>query len=1294
MAFREGESIEMPCEATGEPSPLYKWHMNDKDFDPSGNDGRIAIQPGVGTLIFANPLERDEALYQCFAQNTVGTALTVKIDLRKAILEPFVGQGTRYHQPILGHSLTLRCVPPRSFPKAEHFWATIAEGDGFTPIDLTDRVTMDPEGNLHFAHIIASDAKQGRTYACFVQNQVMRSIQQGEYAVIQPQGQTIQYLPPSILWQSPTHQVALRGETWRVKCIFSGSPTPRVDWRRDGADMPPRSRPESFGQELVIENVQFEDDGKYECEGINDEAMVPIRRSFDLSIEASPYWTPDGKPMSINGAELGKAEFTCQALGKPEPVHFWFLNGVPISQAPADPRRILQGNKLIFHNLTMDDAQVIQCNSTNKHGYIFQNAYLNVLSEPPLIQDPPKEIQRAAEGQTINLTCQVFGSPKPIIVWRKGQEQLTGGRFKVMDEGHLQIEDVSLVDAGMYTCTATNKLGTASATGTLVVRRKTLIQTEPLDIMIYEGTEAKFTCTATTDPEEVVNLRIDWMKDNQMINYALAQRVFKNDMDNSLTISGTISLDTGKYTCVASNGLDQSMASAQLVVQAPPDPPNNVWTRCYNQERYAEVFWQPGKENYAPILNFVVQFNTSFTPDTWYDIANNISQNERMRKVYLSPYGNYTFRALARNKIGMSPPSAHTEVMCSTLPDVPDKNPENVIGEGDLPNNLVIFWTPMPKIEQNAPDFKYIVSWRRADKENAVENVANVQRSDAWHYLVPDIQDTYAPFHIKVKANNAQGDSSVEPVTVLGYSGEAEPNESPSDVYVIPESIKATSAKLTWTQVDTDPENIRGFFRGYRIQFGKTSEWPYNIREQDVIINDPLQYPRPRVKRDLPENVKVTVKYLPPDSDVTLQVRVLNKYYAGPPSSVINFKTSEGEPGPPASLEIVARGSTHFELRWTPPYEENGKLIGYNISYQQITGLNLGRLQYRTPIEDENINQARLTGLMPRTFYRVYLSAATRQGKGEPIFLDMESAPPGAPTPPSFAIVALNETFANITWEPSRTGNPGSVFFVSYRVRGSYEWQHTPDEYLNYYMGLYGLIPGTPYQVRVVAKNGEKHEAPAPWQEFITSGIAPGHFELGSSMWFYGIFIALFLLVMLVVAFYMLKKVTDSRWERKEEEIAEQVRGLQAQEFASGFVEAMGGEVNEYAITESREELAASMDKPSYPTQEYDEDDDAFEQSSRYLPEKRPVEEEYTPSAYPEAYNRYGVAAAAPTVGYHPAYSSSGAGYGTGPQVGYGSATQYDPSAMVRAPTPESVHGAPTYVLPGAKKDDNTDTFV
>ena len=79
----------------------------------------------------------------------------------------------------------------------------------------------------------------------------------------------------------------------------------------------------------------------------------------------------------------------------------------------------------------------------------------------------------------------------------------------------------------------------------------------------------------------------------------------------------------------------------------------------------------------------------------------------------------------------------------------------------------------MPPIEQNGPDFKYIITWQRADVEGAKESVAIIQRADAWHHVIPERQETYKPFYIKVKANNGKGDSKVEPKTVIGYSGEA-----------------------------------------------------------------------------------------------------------------------------------------------------------------------------------------------------------------------------------------------------------------------------------------------------------------------------------------------------------------------------------------------------------------------------------------------------------------------------------------------------------------------------------------
>jgi len=35
-----------------------------------------------------------------------------------------------------------------------------------------------------------------------------------------------------------------------------------------------------------------------------------------------------------------------------------------------------------YVNVTRDDVHVLQCNASNQHGYLFANAFLNVLGAP------------------------------------------------------------------------------------------------------------------------------------------------------------------------------------------------------------------------------------------------------------------------------------------------------------------------------------------------------------------------------------------------------------------------------------------------------------------------------------------------------------------------------------------------------------------------------------------------------------------------------------------------------------------------------------------------------------------------------------------------------------------------------------------------------------------------------------------------------------------------------------------------------------------------------------------------
>ena len=264
------------------------------------------------------------------------------------------------------------------------------------------------------------------------------------------------------------------------------------------------------------------------------------------------------------------AEFECIAAGNPSPRIRWYVNGIPYENMKderfAGRLKKQSENKLFIERVEKTDYMVVQCNASNSHGYAFEDVYLNVLQEAPTIVAPPETLKLSAEGVPVELTCEVEGKPDPVITWYRNGEQITGGRYMIQPKGHLYISTVVLADAGLYRCHAKNMFNETYAEGKLVVRRKTRIEKRPGDLEVNAGNSGKFTCSGTTDPEEVHNLKVIWYKDGKQIT-ANDQRMTKNYQDDSLTISGTIVRDSGTYTCVATNGLDNATAAAVLTIK-------------------------------------------------------------------------------------------------------------------------------------------------------------------------------------------------------------------------------------------------------------------------------------------------------------------------------------------------------------------------------------------------------------------------------------------------------------------------------------------------------------------------------------------------------------------------------------------------------------------------------------------------------------------------------------------------------------------------------------------------------
>ncbi|XP_059480515.1 neuroglian isoform X2 [Neocloeon triangulifer] len=1109
------------CEAEGEPAPRYRWIKNGKPFEWQTYDDRISQQPGRGTLVITIPREEDIGQYQCFATNEWGTATSNSVFVRKAELNSFKSdEEEETLDANEGEPFKLKCQPPDGWPKPEVHWLIQSEEGGIKSIN-SSRITLDPEGTLWFSNVTRDDASQDASYACSatsrfrneykIGNRVKLNVVATGTSAAQNRHEPVQQ------YVTRKNEVAYLGRKVELFCIFGGTPLPQIRWTKRGGPLQhERVTQNNYGKSLVIKHANFEDEGDYSCEASNGVGSAKSY-SIKLSVLAAPYFTKE--PQTVSAAEDETIEFNCEAKGVPEPQIKWVYNGMPIEQAPVNSRRRILQNKIIIERLVKGDTGNYGCNATNSIGYVYKDVYVNVLALAPEITEAPNNIS-VVNDKDATLTCRVFGAPKPLVKWIRGGTELTGGRYKIKPNGDLTISKVNFLDAGDYICHATNKFGKDEKYGSLTVKERTRITDAPEDYEVAAGMTATFRCNAVSDPS--LKMVINWLNNNQQIDFEAEPR-FVISTDYSLTITKTNELDSGTYTCVAVTDLDSESASATLTVQDVPNPPRLKGNGARCSELEASVSWEPRGDNRAPIVRYTIQYNTSFTPDSWDIAAEKVPATESTYSVPLSPWSNYTFRVIAWNKIGQSLPSPHSSV-CTTQPAVPAKNPDNVEGKGDQPDNLVISWTQMPEIDHNAPRFQYRVMWLR-DIPGEQWQSRDISDWTVGRIVVPN-QPTYQPYKIKVVAINEKGQANVAAQEVRGYSGEDSPIQAPRDFNVT--VIDSTSALLSWEQV-TD-ESVRGEFKGYKIQTWTDKEGIENMREIHVAK----------------DNSRALINKFIPYSKNFVRIMAYNGRFNGPPSETLSFNTPEGTPGSVASLEAHPLGSSAFLLKWQKPLQTNGVLTGYRIYYQPVTGTKVGPLVERKPITEPKQLHAKLAGLDSNTKYRIHIKATTRAGEGNGFFVEANTLPAIAKLPDTPQFRWKNEASDNglsnirVVWLPNVEGHPGSHFTVKYRIRGEPMFEETDPQLEEDYIIVRGLKPGETYEMQVVAVDGD-HISESKIQEVETYSDGPiiqPRETVATAGWFIGMMLAIAVLLLVLIIVCIVKRNRGGKYAVHEREVA------------------------------------------------------------------------------------------------------------------------------------------------------------
>ncbi|BFZ07496.1 hypothetical protein BsWGS_10534 [Bradybaena similaris] len=1116
--YKPGETVKIECEASGDPKPSYYWKRAEVIFSPEGNDDRIVKQKDVGTLIINSPEDKDEGIYQCFASNSQGTAATIKFNLKMAKLSAFATSDSITHRPQLGTSLTLNCQSPDSVPDATIYWVYGDSGE-FQPVFWNNRVTMDYEDRLYFTYVTPEDAQGGKPYHCVAYNSLMRMSVVGPPHYIKPQGTTLIMSPMRKLW--PTSRFDVQGQVgseFKMKCIFAGNPTPTVRWKRkDGLPFDKRVlQGNSGGQELVIRDLQFDDAGTYMCDGTRDQESTPIEMSVNLNVNSPPIWK--SKPVDVIIGENGTAEFECAAVGVPKPQVFWFVNGEPLESALQNDKRLdhrfqhLKEDLIVLQKVTKQDTMVFQCNVTNNQGHQWGEAFLNVLSEAPTILERPED-SIVAEGQPFDMACYITGKPDPIITWYRNNEQVTGGRYEISKTGSLTVKTAVLSDAGEYRCEAYNVFGLETASATLIVRRKTVIEWKPMDLEVQRGVNAKFTCSGTTDPEESDNMVTSWLKDGSPVD--LGTRMFSNIQDHSLTISGCEQRDTGTYTCVVSNGLDNDTASARLVVTDIPDAPYDIKIReeCKNGGT-AQLEWIAGSFNNAPTEYFLIEYMTKVDPNRWV-FAMQVDYRKDTALIPLAAGMDYVFRVTAYNKIGASNPSIPSNTTCATTPATPTQNPRNLRTIGDKIGKLHIVWTPVPPENQGGKNFSYVLTLQ--EQGTSTSGIIKPPAITDWRtseFTYTSSGVPYSRYNITISSLNSVGYSAEQPSTIYGYSYESTPLIWPSGLSV--ENIQSDNAVFTWTfdrsEIGKVRSKIQGEFRGFKVQFWEQNRQSETIREYNVPPEDVLG-------NDTSNTFRARVPNLTPNTHLQARVTLLNNFFVSKPSETISFVTPPGLPGAIELLEDLNVGDNHINLQWRSPLDNRGDVIGYDIGYQEVRGLRLEEMQDRLPqIDDPFSTTAMLSGLKPNTKYRVTVWARTAAGRGDGYYIERTTGNPGVPMMPRFTIASVGTNFINITWWRDAYQASGSIVYVEYMKEDSAEWFSTTPDVSRDWAKVSFLQPGTKYTIRIAVTNGETRRISIE-QDVRTDGTAKAYDVAANLGWFLGVVFSLLLEIALVILF-------------------------------------------------------------------------------------------------------------------------------------------------------------------------------
>ncbi|XP_043846841.1 myomesin-3 isoform X2 [Dromiciops gliroides] len=619
------------------------------------------------------------------------------------------------------------------------------------------------------------------------------------------------------------------------------------------------------------------------------------------------------------------------------------------------------------------------------------------------------------ENESVLLTCTVYASPPPQVIWYKNDVRIDLRLFpagKYIMKNHfglytLEIRRCTVEDSATYTVMVKNAYGQASSFAKVLVR-KYLGKEAGFDSELFKrfllGPDVEFesvlkpifarekepftlVCTFTQDvPDGQRN--IQWFRDGMLLQFSQRRQIQYLDRQASVKVSCAYKEDEGLYTIRMPSPFGSKEQSAYVFVRdAPaekagaPGSPLNVQCHDVNRDCLILTWVPPSDTRGSPIIGYTIE-RCQGESGVWEICHKAPGGSCRCPIRGLVEGQSYRFRVRAINKAGTSLPSKATELV--TMQDPREAERKKVI-PFDLGRNIAVSKAdteatlPPPAQVQVYRDTKTSVSlsWDHVAGDSELLGYYIYSREVG----TPEWQTVN---NKPIKSNKFSvpglktGKEYVFCVRSVNEAGVGE-SSAESDPIIVKQAIATPSAPYGFALLACGKNDmVIGWKPPKRQGGGKILGYFLDQHEETEPKWKPVN------QQPVPTRVyKITD--LQEGHFYEFRARATNWAGVGElsePSDLFECKEwTMAQPGPPYDVRASEVRASSLMLHWeTPLYKGAGPITGYRVSVQE-EGSETWKPLVPDPILDTHL---RVSDLEPGKSYKFQVQAVNSAGTGQP----------------------------------------------------------------------------------------------------------------------------------------------------------------------------------------------------------------------------------------------------------------------------------------------------------------------